>query len=133
MKTFIKLNYQVQSSVSSELSEENRRELAAVPRRPATGGGGGKRQGERERITEAVTALALCHNVTPVYEETSGAGGGAGDEDGEGGGQSSLAESDRGRDGPVSYQVSKFICHQSSILFDIYNYSHILFMPAAIY
>jgi len=74
---------EIQNSVTSELSEGRRLSRKS-----------GKRQGERERITEAVTALALCHNVTPVYEDNGIEGG------------DSLAESDRGREGPVSYQAS---------------------------
>ena len=76
---------EIQNSVTSELSEGKRLSRKS-----------GKRQGERERITEAVTALALCHNVTPVYEDNGIEGG------------DSLAESDRGREGPVSYQVRLF-------------------------
>ena len=34
----------------------------------------GGRQGTAERVTEAVLALALCHNVTPVYEEGAAEG-----------------------------------------------------------
>ena len=42
----------------------------------------GRRPAQGERVTEAVLALAICHNVTPVYDET---------EDG----QASLPESDQ--------------------------------------
>ena len=78
---------ELQSSIASELSEGRR-----LSKR--SGASGKRHLGEREKITEAVTALALCHNVTPVYDEGSGQEGG-----------DSLAESDRCREGPVSYQV----------------------------
>ncbi|PNF40229.1 putative phospholipid-transporting ATPase IIB [Cryptotermes secundus] len=40
---------------------------------PASSSGGSKvRRSEVTRVQEAVKAVALCHNVTPVYEESSG-------------------------------------------------------------
>jgi len=75
---------EIYSSVCSEVNEDRRMSKKS----------NSKRQNERERITEAVSALALCHNVTPVYDEGGIEGG------------DSLVESDRGRDGPVSYQAS---------------------------
>ena len=94
---------ELQSSIASELSEGRR-----LSKR--SGASGKRHLGEKERITEAVTALALCHNVTPVYDEGSGQEGG-----------DSLAESDRGREGPVSYQVR--FCFSFLILFNyIYTF-----------
>jgi hypothetical protein len=34
----------------------------------------GRRPAQGERLTEAVLALAVCHNVTPVYEDAEGEG-----------------------------------------------------------
>lgn len=40
-------------------------------------GAGGKRLGVGERVTAAVTALSVCHNVTPVYETENTEEGGS--------------------------------------------------------
>ena len=53
----------------------------------------------RTRVTEAVLALALCHNVTPVYEAEEGAGQG-------GGAESEVPEEDRPQHQEVTYQAS---------------------------
>jgi len=51
----------------------------------------------RNKVTEAVLALALCHNVTPVYE----------DEEGEDAGESDIPEADQAvQSGKVTYQAS---------------------------
>jgi len=56
-------------------------------------GGAGKRLVVGERVTAAVTALGVCHNVTPVYDTENIEEGG------------SLPESEQGMD-VVSYQAS---------------------------
>merc|ERR1719431_1521151 len=56
----------------------------------------GGKLGQGERVTEAVLALALCHNVTPVYEE----GGEAGESD------SPEVDQAQGVGGKVTYQAS---------------------------
>jgi len=51
----------------------------------------------RNKVTEAVLALALCHNVTPVYE----------DEEGDEAGESDIPEADQAvQSGKVTYQAS---------------------------
>jgi hypothetical protein len=54
----------------------------------------GRRPAQGERLTEAVLALAVCHNVTPVYEDAEGEG--------------SLPESDQVK-GPVTLSVVMFL------------------------
>jgi len=56
----------------------------------------GGKLGQGERVTEAVLALALCHNVTPVYEE----GGEVGESD------SPEVDQAQGVGGKVTYQAS---------------------------
>jgi phospholipid-translocating ATPase len=77
---------EVQSVLAGEYSPtEGRRSKGARE--------GGKRPGQAERIVAAVEALALCHNVTPVYEAD-----GAGEADGR-------PEADQAGAG-VTYQAS---------------------------
>ena len=75
---------EVQLSVAGKYREGRRIEAAA-----------GKRRGQGDRVVEAVLALALCHNVTPVYED---------DENGEE--EGSLPESDQAVGEKVTYQAS---------------------------
>ena len=46
------------------------------------------RQSQGDKVSEAVAALVLCHNVTPVYEVVEG-------------GEGEQAEADQGRAGQV--------------------------------
>ncbi len=55
----------------------------------------GRRPAQGERLTEAVLALAVCHNVTPVYEDAEGEG--------------SLPESDQVQSS-VTLSVVMYIC-----------------------
>lgn len=50
------------------------------------------RQSQGDKVSEAVAALVLCHNVTPVYEVV---------EEGVEGGEGEQAEADQGRAGQV--------------------------------
>merc|ERR1719187_2913818 len=68
--------------------------------RKAIGKAGKVRQRQGEKACEAVQALALCHNVTPVYEGSGdGAGGGEGREEDQ-------PEADQEMGGEVTYQAS---------------------------
>jgi len=68
--------------------------------RKAVGKAGKVRQSQGEKACEAVQALALCHNVTPVYEGSGdGAGGGEGREEDQ-------PEADQEMGGEVTYQAS---------------------------
>ena len=83
----------------------------------ASGSGAKKTSTGSQKLIEAVKALAICHNVTPVYEEEGGRNNEAAEGD-------SLAEADQSFAGGVTYQASspdEVSCNQN--FFGLRNYS----------
>ena len=67
------------------------------------------------RVSEAVKALALCHNVTPVYDDIraggsdDGSGVGSNQAESDQGCAAAMAAAAAGQNVKVTYQVSQFI------------------------
>ncbi|XP_036177191.1 probable phospholipid-transporting ATPase IIB isoform X2 [Myotis myotis] len=73
--TMDEIQSHVRSSYTQPHSQASGNNTSSTPPRKAQSSGPKVRKSVSSRVHEAVTAIALCHNVTPVYESRAGVTG----------------------------------------------------------